>query len=104
MSEQSVIRILDASLNRANEGLRVVEDYVRFALDDRHLTALFKQLRHDLADATVALPCSDRYAARDTQEDIGTEISTHSERQRDDAWNVCQASLERVKQSLRSLE
>ena len=32
-------RILDASANRAREGLRVVEDYVRFALDDPGLDA-----------------------------------------------------------------
>ena len=31
-------RILDASANRAREGLRVVEDYVRFTLDDPGLT------------------------------------------------------------------
>ena len=29
-----VARVLDASANRAREGLRVVEDYVRFVLDD----------------------------------------------------------------------
>ena len=34
MSQSNVIRILDASLNRATEGLRVVEDYARFVLDD----------------------------------------------------------------------
>jgi thiamine-phosphate pyrophosphorylase len=104
MSEQAVIRILDASLNRAGEGLRVVEDFVRFALDDGHLTRLFKQLRHDLAAGAAAAPWSERHAARDTQEDVGTAISTRSEEQRADAWEVCQASLERVKQSLRSLE
>src|SRR4051794_38274864 len=101
---QAVTRILDASLNRASEGLRVVEDYVRFALDDAHLTALFKQLRHDLAAAAAALPLSDRHAARDTGQDVGTTISTSAEMERADAWTVCQASLERVKQSLRSLE
>ena len=31
-------RILDASANRAREGLRVAEDYVRFVLDDPGLT------------------------------------------------------------------
>ena len=43
-----ILRVLDAAANRAGEGLRVVEDYVRFVLDDRHLTSLCKQLRHDL--------------------------------------------------------
>ena len=34
MTEPSAIRIIDAALNRAGEGLRVVEDYVRFVADD----------------------------------------------------------------------
>lgn len=97
-------RILDASANRAAEGLRVVEDYVRFVLDDSHLTQLLKQLRHNLAQTCAALPHTDRCAARDTQHDVGTEISTDAESQRTDAWDVCLASFERTKQSLRSLE
>src|SRR5262245_52944153 len=47
-SRLATLRILDANLNRATEGLRVIEDYCRFALDDRHLTQRCKQLRHDL--------------------------------------------------------
>jgi thiamine-phosphate pyrophosphorylase len=104
MTDHAAIRVLDASLNRATEGLRVVEDYVRFALDDRHLTEQFKRLRHDLAAAGALLPLAERHAARDTQADVGTAVSTPSEGARSDAWQVCVASLERVKQSLRSLE
>ena len=44
-------RILDASANRAREGLRVVEDYVRFVLDDPGLTRRLKEVRHRLAEA-----------------------------------------------------
>jgi thiamine-phosphate pyrophosphorylase len=101
---ESVLRILDAAANRAAEGLRVVEDYVRFVLGDSHLTTLVKQLRHDLAAAARAIPASVRHADRDTLHDVGTTIATPSESQRPDAWAVCQASLERTKQSLRSLE
>ena len=97
-------RILDAAANRAGEGLRVVEDYVRFVLDDALLTNVAKELRHDLATAIAELPTTDRHAARDTQRDVGTEIGTEAERKRSDTWQVCQASLERSKQSLRSLE
>jgi len=104
MTDHGAIRVLDASLNRATEGLRVVEDYVRFVLDDRHLTEQFKRLRHDLAAAGALLPLAERHAARDTQADVGTTVSTPSEGVRGDAWQVCVASLERVKQSLRSLE
>src|SRR5687768_16828791 len=102
--DHAPLRILDASLNRATEGLRVVEDYVRFVLDDVHLTEQLKRLRHDLAAAGAALPLPDRHAVRDTQQDVGTAVTTPSEGRRADAWDVCVASFERVKQSLRSLE
>jgi thiamine-phosphate pyrophosphorylase len=99
-----ILRILDAAANRAAEGLRVVEDYCRFVLDDAFLTRLVKELRHDLAEALTALPRQDRHAMRETQQDVGTSISTAAELQRTDAASVCVASCERVKQSLRSLE
>ena len=104
MSDSPTTRILDATANRVLEGLRVVEDYTRFVLDDAHLTQLLKQLRHALADACETLPTSQRHAARDTEQDVGTKISTKNETARADAWDVCRASCERVKQSLRSLE
>lgn len=97
-------RILDASLNRANEGLRVAEDYLRFVLEDAHLTGLVKRLRHGLAETGSGLPWAARYQARDTRHDVGTKITTPTETRRVDTWDVCLASLERVKQSLRSLE
>ena len=58
-----VLRILDAAANRAGEGLRVIEDFLRFVLDDRHLTSLCKELRHDLAGVVQAVPDSIRHFA-----------------------------------------
>ncbi len=104
MSQTPVMRILDASLNRASEGLRVVEDYVRFVLDDPFLTRRTKTLRHDLAAAAATISTLDRHAARDTQQDVGTTIFTVTEGSRRDPWGVCAASLKRTEQSLRSLE
>jgi thiamine-phosphate pyrophosphorylase len=104
MSQIPVLRILDASLNRATEGLRVVEDYGRFVLDDSFLTHAAKTLRHDLATAAMVITAAHRHAARDTQRDVGTRISTIAETERLDAWNVCAASFKRAEQSLRSLE
>src|SRR5262245_41199304 len=86
MSHTSVMRILDASLNRAGEGLRVVEDYVRFVLDDPFLTGQTKLLRHELAAAAAAISSADRHSARDTNADVGTAISTNSEKQRAGIW------------------
>jgi thiamine-phosphate pyrophosphorylase len=102
--EHNILRILDAAANRALEGLRVVEDFTRFVLDDGHLTQLVKEMRHEVAEAVAILPPSDRHAMRETQHDVGTTISTPSETVRTNACDVCEASCERVKQSLRSLE
>jgi thiamine-phosphate pyrophosphorylase len=104
MSENSILRIIDAALNRAGEGLRAVEDYVRFVADDVFLTAKMKELRHELAAAAGMVKGADRHAARETLADVGTGVSTASEKQRGDTWDVCAASLKRTEQSLRSLE
>lgn len=82
----------------------MVEDFARFVLDDSHLTSLAKTLRHDLSQAASAVAMADRQAVRETSTDVGTAITVPSEQQRGDALQVCQASLERTKQSLRSIE
>jgi thiamine-phosphate pyrophosphorylase len=103
-ADAAVLRILDANANRAGEGLRVVEEYARFVLDDAHLTTLCKQLRHDLAAALSELPLAERLAARDTMADVGTGVTTSSEFIRADAASVAAASLSRVQESLRAIE
>jgi thiamine-phosphate pyrophosphorylase len=100
----AMLRVLDAAENRAREGLRVIEDYLRFVLDDHHLTELIKHLRHDLAAAASPLLGGDRLAARETQADVGTTITTVSERRRVDWADVLTANFKRVEESLRSLE
>jgi thiamine-phosphate pyrophosphorylase len=102
--KSDVLRIIDAALNRAGEGLRVVEDYVRFVLDEPFLAREAKRLRHELAEAASAIAAEDRHAARDTLADVGTQISTPAEVVRGSTWDVCVASLKRTQQSLRSLE
>src|SRR3712207_5177850 len=97
-------RVLDAAANRAAEGLRVVEDYVRFVLDDGYLLGLLKQLRHDLAKLLTEVSPTQRYAARETQGDVGTSFSTVAETVRADLVEVATASMKRAQQALRSLE
>ena len=70
--DSKLLRLLDANANRAREGLRVVEDYVRFMLDNRGLAADLKDIRHELADATKHL-LADAIYHRDTLGD-GQEV------------------------------
>ena len=97
-------RIVDASANRTREGLRVIEDFVRFVLDDGHLSRLLKERRHELASIMAQLPESSLLSARDTLHDVGTTITTAAESQRTSAIDVVRAAFKRVQEALRTLE
>ena len=101
---QNVYRILDANANRAGEGLRTLEEYARFILDDGWQSAEIKSLRHEL---TVAMGLLDRESLllhRDTSADVGTEIGLDTEYSRTDLAGVIAAAAARTQQSLRVLE
>jgi thiamine-phosphate pyrophosphorylase len=104
MNHDPIFRILDAAINRASEGLRVVEDYVRMVLDDAYLTEQLKQVRHRHVAAAQRLDSQELIAARDTTGDVGTQITTTGEYDRSDSQAVLQANMARVQQSLRTLE
>jgi len=97
-------RILDAASNRAREGLRVVEDFVRWAWNDGWLSRELKECRHELTALLRQLPQSALMSARDTEQDVGTEIRTASEYRRESPAAVATASLKRIEEALRSLE
>lgn len=97
-------RILDASANRAREGLRVIEDYVRFVLDDPGLTRRLKEIRHRLAQAERGLDEQLLLGSRDTHGDVGTHIMTPSEQIRETPRAVLAANFKRIAEALRTLE
>ena len=97
-------RILDASANRAREGLRVVEDYVRFVLDDPALTRRLKEVRHRFADAIKGIDPDLLIGSRDTRGDVGTHIMTAAESTRENPRAVLTANFKRTAEALRTLE
>ena len=103
-SQQTTYRILDASANRATEGIRTIEEFVRFGLDDADASGAAKEIRHDLATALSRLQRSELLSARDTESDVGTAVATKAEYARTDLASVVTAAAERVQQSLRVLE
>jgi thiamine-phosphate pyrophosphorylase len=100
----STARILDAALNRARESLRVLDDYARFALNDRILTEDVKSLRHDLAAAGEQLPKRHLLAFRDTGNDVGTRLEAPAEYRRETPNHVASVNLKRLQEALRSIE
>jgi thiamine-phosphate pyrophosphorylase len=97
-------RILDACANRAREGLRVVEDYCRFVLEDAFLSRTLKELRHDLTTALAELSADLLLEARETRRDVGTVLTATAELLRSSLRDVVQANLKRLQEGLRSLE
>lgn len=98
------LRTLDAAANRAREGLRVVEDFVRFSRNDEHLSRLLKEMRHELTEHLADLDRFGLIAARDTRGDVGTRISTPSEQTRRQPLDIITANCRRVEEALRTLE
>ena len=103
-TRNSVYRILDASANRAGEGLRTMEEIARFVLDDSKLTSEFKSQRHGFAGALKSISRLSLLRARNTGEDVGTEIMGKGEYQRADLADVVAAAAARTQQSFRVLE
>ncbi|MEX0876781.1 MAG: thiamine phosphate synthase, partial [Phycisphaerales bacterium] len=102
-----ILRMIDANLNRASEGIRVLEDCARFALDDPRLSESCKTTRHRLRAAAeqLGLPQDALIAARDTGHDVGTTISTPSEADRaDGARDLAAAAAKRATEALRVIE
>jgi thiamine-phosphate pyrophosphorylase len=97
-------RAIDASANRAGEALRVLEDVLRFGLDDHHLTRIAKDLRHDLAAVLARDGLERRIAARDVAGDVGTGIEPEAGLVRGDEAGLVAANAARGQQALRSLQ
>ncbi len=97
-------RIVDANLNRGREALRVIEDFCRFALDDRFLTEQVKGARHALAAAAARLPYRWLLAGRETLRDVGADVTAYGEYQRGSPREIAQINCKRWQEALRSLE
>lgn len=93
-------RIIDANLNRAAEAARVLEEISRFILDDKDLSEKLKNIRHKIS--SVQDENYGKYlSARDTENDVGTDIKNSSERT--NIENIFKANIKRFQQALRTL-
>ena len=101
-----IARILDANLNRGREGLRVVEDLVRFLLNDTELASKLKSARHKITIIAKQLPINDTelLCSRDSQRDVGKDIKSSSETIRTDILQIATANIRRSQESMRVLE
>lgn len=96
----AIRRLLDANLDRAREGLRVLEDWSRFALDRTDLVAALKDLRQRLG----RLHHSRYKLERDTAGDGGAGLGHPAQLERRQPAQVLAANAGRVQEALRVLE
>lgn len=96
----AICRILDANLDRAREGLRIIEEWCRFGLNNHLLAAECKEKRQELAKWHT----QELRLARDTPGDLGTALSHPQEERRTSLENLLQANICRVQEALRVLE
>ena len=100
----SLWRTFDAAANRASEGLRVIEDLVRYGQNDRLLTTELKSLRHQLDSTLQNFDRLSLIRSRDTFGDVGTTVQGNLEQARSNWQDLLTANFKRLEQALRSLE
>ncbi|MCX8131742.1 MAG: thiamine phosphate synthase [Clostridia bacterium] len=99
-----ILRILDANINRASEGIRVLEDVARFYFNDKNLSEELKKLRHSVRKEIGELS-SECLKERDAVKDVGIAIS--QELRMDNKSSLSElipANFKRVQESLRTIE
>jgi thiamine-phosphate pyrophosphorylase len=96
----AINRILDANLDRAREGLRIIEEWCRFGLNHSQFAEECKKMRQELASWHT----TEIRIARDTPNDPGTELSHPQEETRNNIDDLLQVNLCRLQEALRVLE
>jgi thiamine-phosphate pyrophosphorylase len=97
---EAVLRIIDANLNRCREGLRVVEDGLRFVLNDGFLYKKIRRIRHNV-DKILRNSYGELIKERNSFDDSGRQMPEISEKELADIITV---NFKRTQESLRVLE
>jgi thiamine-phosphate pyrophosphorylase len=95
-------RIIDANLNRAGEGLHLLEELARLMLNDAGLSRQLKTMRHEVVRGDLAFNKA-LIQSRDAAGDVGTDIEVPGEGGRELPIIVV-ANARRVQEALRILE
>lgn len=101
--ERAVYRIIDANFNRCREGLRVMEEFCRFGLDNKSFSSRAKQLRHSLTRTIGRFDQNTLITCRDSANDVGSSIRVEKQMVRSDLKDCFLAAAKRATEALRAL-
>jgi thiamine-phosphate pyrophosphorylase len=99
-NRESILRIIDAKLNRCREGLRVIEDGLRFVLNDSFLYKKIRRIRHNV-DKILRNSYGELIKERNSFDDSGRQMPESSKKELAD---IIIANFKRTQESLRVLE
>jgi len=97
--EPELFRVIDANLNRLKEGIRVVEDILRYRDNNKELSSKLKKLRH----LSQVKETQELLSYRDTDNDV-LRSTIKSELNRPDITSIIIANFKRAQESSRVLE
>jgi thiamine-phosphate pyrophosphorylase len=97
------LRIIDANLNRAGEGLHLLEEVARLILDDVVLAGRLKSLRHEVVRADWPAN-QELLQARDAAGDVGRDTKVAGESKERNLMTTVVANARRAQEALRILE
>ncbi|MBD3799822.1 MAG: thiamine-phosphate pyrophosphorylase [Epsilonproteobacteria bacterium] len=95
----TLLRVVDANLNRLKEGIRVIEDIARYVHNNKDLSTSLKNLRH----LCQIEPIEELLASRDSANDV-LRPTIQSEMNRTDLKSIIIANYKRAQESSRVLE
>ncbi|MDE5068294.1 MAG: thiamine phosphate synthase [Trichodesmium sp. St16_bin4-tuft] len=98
--QPAIRRILDANLDRAREGLRIIEEWCRFGLNSIDLAHECKKLRQEIG----GWHATELRMSRNTPNDPGTQLTHPQEEHRSDIEQLLQVNFCRLEEALRVLE
>ena len=94
-----LFRVIDANINRLKEGVRVVEDIMRYRDNNKQLSSQLKNLRHKAKIQEI----EELLLHRDSINDV-LRPTTKSELNRTDVKSIIVANFKRAQESSRVLE
>jgi len=102
MSRQR-LRLIDANLNRAGEGLHLLEELARLVLNDANLTQKLKTIRHGILRGDLSFN-QQLIQSRNSESDVGVAIEAPGEKKYRELPIMVVANARRVQEALRILE
>ena len=100
LKQKTYFRIIDANLNRLKEGIRVVEDILRYEFNEKNLVLELKNIRHLCRLENIL----EYIKNRDVQKDCLRDVSLTTEIQKASLEDIIISNFKRTQESARVLE